>query len=166
MLDLLCKSGRDEVFLDEGVAFDDTLPLCLQEVQLLDDVGVLLVVLLVLVDIGKESPVVEVIDGILEDGVGGLVTPKATMEPGREWLHQLVRGVVGSGIQFDDLCFFFPFSPTVKSCHPSIIELLDKAGELFGPIVKRDGEVWKVLSILFISDWTLAVTAKVLARNS
>ena len=156
MFDLLCELGQDEAFLDEGVAFDDALPLCLQEVQLLDDVGIFLVVLPVSVDVSKESPVIEVIDGILKDGIGGSVTPKAMMEPGGEWLHWLVRGVVGSGIQFDDSCFFFPLSPTVKSCHPSIIKLLDKAGKLFSPVIKRDGEVWKALSILFVSGRTLA----------
>ena len=107
-------------------------------------------------DISKEPPVVEVVDGIFKDGVGGSVAPKVTMEPGGEWLHWLVRGVVGSSIQFDDLCFFFPFSPAVKSCHPSIVKLLDKAGKSFSSVIERDGEVWKVLSILFVSRQTLA----------
>ena len=54
-----------------------------------------MVILLVVVDFGEEPPVVEVIDGILEDGVGCLVAPKASMEPCREGLHWLVRGVIG-----------------------------------------------------------------------
>ena len=138
------------------MALDDALTFCFQEVQLLDDVGILLVVLAISVDIGEESPVVEVIDGILKDGVCGLVSPKVMMEPGRERLHGLVRGVVGSGVQFDDSCLFFPFGLAVKPCHPSIIELLDEAGKPLGPIVEGDGEVQKVFLILLISGWTFA----------
>ena len=138
------------------MALDDTLSLCFQEVQLLDDVGIFLVILVISVDIGKESPVVEVIDGILEDSICGSVALKATTEPGGEQLHGLVRGVVGSSIQFNNSCFLFPLGPAVKPCHPSIIELLDEAGESFSSIVEGDGKVWKAFSILFISRWTFA----------
>ena len=138
------------------MALDDALSLCFQEVQLLDDVGIFLVILSISMDVSKESPVVEVVDGVLEDGVCGLVAPKATTEPGGEQLHGFVRGVVGGGVQFNDLCLFFSFSPAVKPCHPSIVELLDEAGESFGPIIERDGEVWKAFLIFFISGWTFA----------
>ena len=138
------------------MALDNTLPLCFQEVQLLDDVGILLVILAILVDISKESPVTKVIDSVLEDGICGLVAPKATMEPGGERLHGFVRGVVGSGIQFDDLCLFFPLGLAVEPCHPSIVKLLDKAGKPLGPVVKGDGKVRKVFLILLISRWTFA----------
>ena len=144
------------MLLDEGTAFDDALTLCFQEVQLLDNVGVLLVVLMVLVDIGKESPVIEVIDSVLEDGVCGSVTPEATMEPAGEQLHWLVRGVVGSGIQFNDSCLFLPLCLTVESCHPSIVKLLDEASKSLGSIVEGDGEVWEMFSVLLISGWALA----------
>ena len=138
------------------MAFDDTLVLCFQEVQLLDDIGILLVVLAISVDISKESPVVEVVDGILKDGIYGLVTPKVTTEPGGERLHGFVRGIVRSGIQFDNSCLFLPLGLTVEPGHPSIIKLLDKAGKSFSSIVKGDGEVRKVLSILLISGWAFA----------
>ena len=144
------------MLLDEGVAFDDTLMLCFQEVQLLDNVGILLVILTILVDVGEESPVVEVIDGVLKDGIHGLVAPEATMEPAREWLHWLVRGVVGSSVQFDDSCLFLPLCLTVESCHPSIVELLNEAGESLGTIVKGDGEVWEMFSVLLIPGWAFA----------
>ena len=98
MFDFFCKSGTDEAFLDEGTVLDDALLLCLKEVQLLDKVHIVLVKLLVLVDIHKESPVVEVIDGILKNGIGGSITPEAAMEPGREQLHWFVRGVVRRSI--------------------------------------------------------------------
>ena len=98
MLDLFCELGADEVLLDEGVVLDDALPLCLKEVQFLDEVCVILVKLSVLVNVGKESPVIEVIDGILENGIGGPVAPEAMTEPGREWLQWFVRGVIGRGI--------------------------------------------------------------------
>ena len=98
MFDLFGKSGTDKALLNEGAVFDDTLLLCLKEVQLLDKVHVILVKLSILVDIGKESPVIEVIDSILENGIGGLVAPEVMAEPGRERLHWLVRGIIGRSI--------------------------------------------------------------------
>ena len=98
MFDFFCELGTDEALLDEGVVLDNALLLRLKEVQLLDEVHVVLVKLSVLVDIREESPVVEVIDGILENGIGGLITPEAVMEPGREQLHWFVRGVVRRSI--------------------------------------------------------------------
>ena len=156
MLDLLCKLGHDKAFFNKGTAFDNALPLCLQEVQLLDNVGILLIVLSVLVDVGEEPPIVKVIDGILEDGICCPITPEAMMEPGGERLHWFVRGVVRGSIQFNDSCFFLSLSSTVEPCHPSIVELLDEAGELLCPIIERDGEIWKVFSVLLISGQTFA----------
>ena len=144
------------MLFNKSAAFDNALSLCLQEVQLLDNVGILLVVLPVVMDIGEESPVIEVLDSILEDGVGCLIAPKASMEPGREGLHWLVRGVVGGHIQLNDSCLLLSLSSAMKSCHPSIVELLDEAGESLGPIIKGNSEVWKVLLILLISRWTFA----------
>ena len=144
------------MFFDEGVALNNTLPLCLQEIQLLDDVGIFLVVLVVSVDISEESPVVEVIDGILKDGICGPVTPKVMAEPGREQLHWFVRGVVRGGIQFNDACVLLSLSLAMESCHPSIIELLDEAGEPLSSVIKGDGEVWEASSVLLIPRWALA----------
>ena len=98
MFDFFCESGADEALLDESTVFDDTLLLRLKEVQLLDEVHIVLVKLPISVDIGEESPVIEVIDSILKNGVGGSVAPEATMEPGGEWLQWLVRGVVRRGV--------------------------------------------------------------------
>ena len=156
MFDLFCKSRCNEVFFDEGVAFDDALLLCLQEVQLLDDVGILLVVLSILVNVSKEPPVVEVIDGILEDGVHCLIAPEAMTEPGGEQLHWLVRGIVGGGIQFDDLHLLLSLSPAVEPCHPSIVELFDETGELLCSIIEGDGEIWEALLILLVPRWAFA----------
>ena len=156
MLDLFCKSRGDEVLLNEGLTLDDTLLFCLQEVQLLDNVGIFLVILSISVDVSKESPVVKVVDGILKDGICCSVTPKATMEPGREWLHWLVRGIVGGGIQFNDLCLLLSLGLTVESCHPSIVELFDETGESLCSVIKGDGEVWESLSVFFVLGWTFA----------
>ena len=98
MFDLLCKSGADEALLNESAVLDDTLLLRLKEVQLLDKVCVVLVELLVLVDISEESPVIKVIDGILENGIGGSVAPEAMVEPSGEQLQWLVRGIIGRSI--------------------------------------------------------------------
>ena len=98
MFDFFCESGTDEALLNEGTVLDDALLLRLKEVQLLDEVHVILVELSVPVDIREESPVVEVIDSILENGIGGLITPEAATEPGREWLQWFVRGVVRRSI--------------------------------------------------------------------
>ena len=98
MLDLFCELGADKVFLDEGMVFEDTLSLHLKEVQLLDEVRIVLIELSILLDISKESPVIEVVDGILKNGISGSVTPEAMTEPGREWLQWLVRGVIGRGV--------------------------------------------------------------------
>ena len=156
MFDLLCESRRDEVLFNEGLALNDALSLCLQEVQLLDDIGVLLIILSVSVDVGKEPPVVEVIDGILKDGICHSITPEAMMEPGGEWLHWLARGIVGGSIQFDDSCLLLSLSPTVEPCHPSIVELFDETGKSLCSIVEGDGEVWEMLSVLLIPRWTFA----------
>ena len=86
------------MLLNKSVVLDDTLLLHLKEVQFLDEVCVVLVELLVSVDVCEESPVIEVIDGILKNGISGPVTPEAMAEPGGEWLQWLVRGVIGRGI--------------------------------------------------------------------
>ena len=88
----------DEAVLDNSVVLDDALSLCLEELQLLDQVHIVLVELAILVDVGEESPVIEVIDGILENGIGGPVTPEATAEPGGEGFQGFVRCVIGRGI--------------------------------------------------------------------
>ena len=156
MLNFFCEAGRDKALFDKSAAFDNTLSLCLQEVQYLDDVGILLVILLVAVDIGEESPVVEVVDGVLKDGIGCPVAPKVSTEPGREGLHRLVRGVVRGCVQLNDSRLLLSLSSAMKSCHPSIVKLLDEAGELLGPVIKGNSEVWKALSILLISGRTFA----------
>ena len=138
------------------MALDDALMFSLQEVQFLDNVGVFLVILAISVNVSEEPPVIEVIDSILEDSICCLVAPKAMMEPGGEWLHWLVRGVVGGGIQFNDPCLLLSLSLAMESCHPSIIELLDEAGEPLHSIVKGDGEVWEAFSVLLIPRWALA----------
>ena len=98
MFDFFCESGADEVLLDEGMILDDTLLLCPKEVQLLDKVHVVLVELLILVDIHEESPVVKVVDGIFEDGIGGSIAPEAATEPGGEQLQWFVRGIIRRSI--------------------------------------------------------------------
>ena len=98
MLDLFCESGADEALLNEGTVLDDALLLHIKEVQFLDKLCVILVELSVLVNVSKESPVIEVIDGVLENGIGGLVTPEVMTEPGGEWLQWFVRGVIGRGV--------------------------------------------------------------------
>ena len=98
MLDPVCKLGCDEALLNEGMVFEGTLLVCLQKLQLLGDVRAFLVVLAVLVDIGEESPVVEVIVGILKDGICCSVAPEVMTEPGGQRLHWFVRGIIGSGI--------------------------------------------------------------------
>ena len=156
MLNFFCKLGGDETLLNEGSTLDNTLLLCLQEVQLLDNVGVFLIILLISVDVSEEPPVIKVIDGILKDGICCLVTPKVMTEPGGERLHWFVRGVVRGSVQFNDLCLFLSLSLAVEPCHPSIIELLDETGELLCSIVKGDGEIQEAFSILLVSWQTFA----------
>ena len=98
VFDLLAESGVDEAVLDKSLVLDDTLSLCLEKLQLLDQVRIVLVELLILVDIGEESPVVEVIDSVLENGIGGAVTPEVATEPGREGFQWFVRGIIGRGL--------------------------------------------------------------------
>ena len=82
MLDLLAKSGVDEAVLDESSVLDDTLSFGLEKFNLLDQVCVILVKLSVSVDVCKEPPVIEVIDGVLEYGVRGSVAPETAPKPG------------------------------------------------------------------------------------
>ena len=98
MLDFVCKAGGDEAFLAEGAGLFVVFQVSHHEFHLLCDVGTLLIVLAVMVDIGKESPVVKVVDSILKDGICCSVAPKVTMEPGGEWLHWFVSGIIGRGI--------------------------------------------------------------------
>ena len=98
MLDLLAESGVDEAVLDKSSVLDNTLSFCLKKLQLLDQVCIVLVELSISVDIGKESPVIKVIDGVLKNGIGGTVTPEVTTEPGGEGFQWFVRGVIGRGI--------------------------------------------------------------------
>ena len=88
----------DEVVLDKSSVFDNAFLLRLEELQLLDQVCIVLVELAISVDVGKESPVIKVIDGVLENGIGGTVTPEAMMEPGGKGLQGFVRGVIRRGI--------------------------------------------------------------------
>ena len=98
MFDFFSKAGVDKAVLNNSAILDNALSLCLKELQLLDQVCIVLVKLAILVDIGEESPVIEVIDGILENGIGGLVTPEVTAEPGGEGFQGFVRCVIGRGV--------------------------------------------------------------------
>ena len=75
MFDLLAESGVDEAVLNKSSVLDDALSFGLEKLDLLDQVRIILVELSVSVDIGEESPVIEVIDSILEDGIAGAVAP-------------------------------------------------------------------------------------------
>ena len=98
MFDLLTESGVDKAVLDESLVLDNALSFCLKKLQLLDQVCIVLVELSISVDVSEESPVVKVIDGVLENGIGGSIAPEATMEPGGEGFQWFVRGVIRSGI--------------------------------------------------------------------
>ena len=98
MLDLLAESGMDEAVFDNSLVFDDTFSFRFEKLQLLDQVRIILVELSVSVDVSEESPVIEVIDGILENSIGGAVTPEAAVKPGGKGLKGFVRGVIGRGV--------------------------------------------------------------------
>ena len=98
MLDPFSELGPNETFFDNGMVFDGTLSVCFQKLQLLDDVSIFLIILVVLVDVGEKSPVIEVVDSVLKNGICCLVAPEAAVKPGGEWLHWFVRGVIGSSI--------------------------------------------------------------------
>ena len=98
MFDLLAESGMDKAVLNESSVLDNALSFCLEEFQLLDQVCVILVELSVSVDIGEEPPVIEVVDGVLENSVGGAVTPEAAAEPSGKGLEGFVRCVIGRGV--------------------------------------------------------------------
>ena len=98
MFDFFGKAGVDEAVLDNSMILDNTLSLCLEELQLLDQVCIVLVKLAISVDIGEESPVIKVIDGILENGIGGPVTPEAMAEPGGEGFQGFVRCIIRRGV--------------------------------------------------------------------
>ena len=162
VLDFFSKAGVDETVLDNSVVFDDTLSLCLEELQFLDQVGVVLVKLTILVDVSEESPVIEVVDGILKNGIGGSVAPEVTAEPGGEGFQRLVRCVVRRGIQLNDLCILLSLCLTVKSGSPPIIELLDEAGKLLGPIVEGDGKVGEMSVVLLVPRWALGEAVSII----
>ena len=98
VFDLLAESGVDEAVLNKSSVLDDTLLFCLEKLQLLDQVRIVLVKLSISVDVGEEPPVVEVIDSVLEDGIGGMVAPEAATKPGGEGFQWFVRGIIRSGI--------------------------------------------------------------------
>ena len=98
MFDFLAELGVDEVVLDKSSVFDNALSFCFEEFQLLDQVRIVLVKLTILVDIGEESPVIEVVDGILKNGIAGVVTPEVMAKPGGEGFQWFVRGIIGRGV--------------------------------------------------------------------
>ena len=98
MFDLLAELGVDEPVLDKSSVLDDALSFGLEKLQLLDQVCVILVKLSVPVDVCEESPVIKVIDGVLEDSIGGVVAPEAAAEPGGEGFEGFVRCVIGRGV--------------------------------------------------------------------
>ena len=98
MFDFLAESGMDEAVLDKSSVFDNALSFRFEELQLLDQVRIVLVELTILVDVGEESPVIEVVDSVLENGIGGTVTPEVTTEPGGEGFQWFVRCIIGRGI--------------------------------------------------------------------
>ena len=98
VFDFFGKAGVDKAVLDNSAVLDDALSFCLEELQLLDQVCIVLVKLLISVDVGEEPPVIEVIDGILENGISGAVAPEAAAEPGREGFKGFVRCVVRRSI--------------------------------------------------------------------
>ena len=75
VLDLFSESSCNETLLNDGMVFDSTLSVRLQKLQLLDDVGVLLIELAGSMHICKESPVVKVIDSVFKDGICCPVAP-------------------------------------------------------------------------------------------
>ena len=135
---------------------DGTLSVCLQKLQLLDEVGAFLVILAVSMHVSKEPPVIKVIDSILEDSICSLVAPEATAEPGGQQLQWFVRGIVRGSIQFNDLCLLLSLGSTMEPSNPSIVKLLDEAGKSFSSIIKGDSEVWEVLPVLLIPRWAPA----------
>ena len=98
MFDLLAELGMDEAVLNNSSVLDDAFSFHFKKLQLLDQVCVILVELSVSVDVGKESPVIEVVDGILKNGIGGAITPEAVVKPGGEGLEGFVRQVIGRGV--------------------------------------------------------------------
>ena len=115
VFDLFCELGADEALLNKSMVLDNTLSLCLKEVQLLEEVCIILVKLSVLVDIHEESPVIEVVDCILENGIGCPVAPEVTAEPGGEQLQRLVRGESGE-VYNSMICA--SSSPLASLCSP------------------------------------------------
>ena len=88
----------DEVVLDNSSVFDNALLFHFEKLQLLDQVRIVLVELSISVDVSEESPVIEVVDGVLKNGISGVVAPEATTEPGGKGLKGFVRGVIGRGV--------------------------------------------------------------------
>ena len=156
VLDPICKSSCNEALLNEGAILEGTLTICLQKLQLLGNVGTFLVVLMVLMHVSEESQVIKVIDSILKDGVCCLVSPKVTVEPGGQRLHGLVRGVIRGSIQFDDSHLLLSLGSAVESSDPSIVELLNEAGEPLCPVVKGNCEIWEMLLVLLVPRWAFA----------
>ena len=98
VFDFLTESGVDEAVLDKSPVLDDALSLRFEKLQLLDQVHIILVELSVSVDVGEESPIIKVVDGILKDSVGGTVAPEAAVEPGGKGFEGFVRQVIGRGV--------------------------------------------------------------------
>ena len=82
MFDPVCEPGCNEAFLNEGAILEGTLTICFQKLQFLGNVGTLLVVLAVSMHISEESPIIEVIDSIFEEGVCCSIAPEVVVEPG------------------------------------------------------------------------------------
>ena len=98
MFDFICEMGNNELLFAEGAGFMGALEVSFQKLHFLGDISAFLVILVIAMDVGKESPVIKVIDCIFEEGVSCLVAPEAMTDPGGEGLHQFVSGIIGRHI--------------------------------------------------------------------
>ena len=98
MFDFVYEAGGNESLLAEGTGFAGTFKVGCQKLHLLGDVYAFLVILAVAVDVCEEPPVIKVIDCVFKEGVSCLVASKVTTDPGGEWLHWFVSGIIRRGV--------------------------------------------------------------------
>ena len=79
-----------------------------------------------MLDLSKDAPVIEGNDGLLKQMEVGVVTPEVGAEPVREGFEGLViKGWCSKEV--DDMSIMLASCHGAKSCHLSVIQLLDEA---------------------------------------
>jgi len=113
--------------------------------------------LLVLFDVGKESPVTKFSDGLSEHMVGQRWPNESIAEPWGKRYRGLMEAIVRLGIDAGNPGAVVWSTVITKSCHLSISQLFNVLGGLCEAISHGDGEVQNLSLIFLVPLWCFSI---------